>query len=1462
MAYLDKKEWQKQLKLKEHTSIKKTGISDCLSNCEKAAKKNDKAAQVLALEKLRDKIDEVKKKYPRIKTLNDYLDKMKKEAKVEEDNIANTLEKAAEDDELEGADSTLADALEKLRKASEDSPHNFALAPGKPSTGLVVSRKNVKQSDIKKAMDMRGKSGTYFTGSCFYNAGKFTFDFPEQPPSGIARAIRMAARLHAELNIKVLVRGGGVEFDDEADADLDEAGEARAASGGVKKYPAATAFDPLIEKIKNLPQETRGPAATGLVGKINQLKSQASEDKDLSSQQRTTIIQNLDQALDKVKRATAEAPAKPEAPKSKYPTIDQWSELLERCLRVDPAKRRPAVDALRKKMVDTATAVQNDDSLSDEDRKKEIAKLAQVKKLVAEGAKEYLSAAKEAVDTGQIARLRALETEFDMARKQALLPDDIQKDVAKAIIDARKSLAGGDEKKIAEALNDLEAKVKAANSVANQANAALGQSEKQNRVYDSVKQGIEVFKKGAFAPGTADMLFRSTKDVKMDSGLKKIGDDFKKCEANPSAQNLQALSNDGQKYLVDIRKKIAKLNPEKDGDKLKELQAQELLAVQAVQRVRLLELANDMEAIGSPPWDDEKNERMAELQVSFFFEEGAIKHGVADFGAPELGGDDAKGVNEAWWIKRAEATSGRADPNDPDSAKKSKASERTYIFKAQDLEATKFPGLPENGGAVREALASKLNDALVNYGFDVGVCPTHLVDIDTAKLGGQEGSESPRTFGAVQQLAENKGPVIDELRKDSVAFGKSVSRKNCSDIVAFDLMFLNLDRHAGNLLVQENEDGGNTLVPIDHGICLPDPEGLAMSRFRMTGPQNTMMFEELGCNELLDEETRANIKKMDARKMTEELKKKQRETEKRHPETKGKLDPGEFDRMALRIEFMREAADVMTAREMTQAIAGHAKEIYSTDPKDLPKLVAKLKKKLSAVNAGAKDVDALVDKSVRLPLKLFSDLGWCVNFHREALENWVSENGDFAARVLKAKISNPAALKEVRKLLDDINDPEVDKQVQNLTLGDKLSTLRDEAAKRENERKQSERTALPEGKKEQTKLINDLGGKNQLQEITQAYPGTNISDPLNQAFALRCWNEFSALGGVAELKALEKYFPGVVPPSLDLALSALEQWDEIKKMGGMSYFLDIGGAGDSLNSIVKQFRELKALKDSGQVDEIMSIDQKNIDDEQKKFVEANYNLLLEEMKKILVISARTEFAEQVKAIDELIKKGSITEAQGKAEHLLPKLEKQATSEAAREKELSESLANLRAIEHKAHKENKAFDNSNFRKARHAAAKLVERHEFDKAVVSINKIDLELDEALNGEDSRAVKMSRQIKLFSDQLDALNGAPGAEKAKSKWSEAIKAHDELDLTRYTNLAKEMGEYLRQVDYYAKLDPFVQGYKGKKDIKEDLMKFHDNVKNELANYNPGAAKVQVKKIKEKYNKQIPEDKWPKMSA
>jgi hypothetical protein len=116
-------------------------------------------------------------------------------------------------------------------------------------------------------------------------------------------------------------------------------------------------------------------------------------------------------------------------------------------------------------------------------------------------------------------------------------------------------------------------------------------------------------------------------------------------------------------------------------------------------------------------------------------------------------------------------------------------------------------------GALREVAAYILDHPVddcrsgPSVGFS-GVPPTTLV----------QSIHRGKSFkiGSLQMFMDNNGSSED-------MGPRAFPVKEVHKIAVLDIRLANADRHAGNILVHREEEGGSyKLIPIDHGYCLPE----------------------------------------------------------------------------------------------------------------------------------------------------------------------------------------------------------------------------------------------------------------------------------------------------------------------------------------------------------------------------------------------------------------------------------------------------------------------------------------------------------------------------------------------------------------------------------------------------------------------------------------------------------------
>lgn len=107
--------------------------------------------------------------------------------------------------------------------------------------------------------------------------------------------------------------------------------------------------------------------------------------------------------------------------------------------------------------------------------------------------------------------------------------------------------------------------------------------------------------------------------------------------------------------------------------------------------------------------------------------------------------------------------------------------------------------------------------------------------------------ETPEGRGSVQRFMD--GPVPYKAYRGSLP---SETDKEWHNMAFYDCVVANLDRHAGNVLVEKNpgpDTGGRHLIGIDHGLILPNPRGPRYNDIReMDG--NFLSLEEINYTDM------------------------------------------------------------------------------------------------------------------------------------------------------------------------------------------------------------------------------------------------------------------------------------------------------------------------------------------------------------------------------------------------------------------------------------------------------------------------------------------------------------------------------------------------------------------------------------------------------------------------------------
>jgi len=148
-------------------------------------------------------------------------------------------------------------------------------------------------------------------------------------------------------------------------------------------------------------------------------------------------------------------------------------------------------------------------------------------------------------------------------------------------------------------------------------------------------------------------------------------------------------------------------------------------------------------------------------------------------------------------------------------------------------------GIPLGGTPIREVAAYLID----REGF-YGVPPTTMASVKHESFQSNDGSQLK--VGSLQKFVDNDGAAWD------VGTAKFPARE-VHKIGILDLQIMNSDRHEGNILLNEMEDGRFRLTPIDHGFSFPGGLDKALFIWQQW-PQSKIPF---------DEETKAHISRID-----------------------------------------------------------------------------------------------------------------------------------------------------------------------------------------------------------------------------------------------------------------------------------------------------------------------------------------------------------------------------------------------------------------------------------------------------------------------------------------------------------------------------------------------------------------------------------------------------------------------
>lgn len=1204
--YLLTKDWKTILDKKEHKSVKKTGISDLLDDYANAVKKDDLEKIANALAAITVKAGQVKTAQRIYPIMFHYLDDMIKEAKAKKILIDQRLE-------AEGA-GPFAKELKLIKQVTVDKPWHFVFAPGKPA-GFVVSKLPIKKDDIEAAHKMRGQKGVFHSGDIYFDQGKYILSIESRPPSGLAKGAVNAAKLHAKMKIGIIVMGGGISIDSDSDLDPDAEGPGLGSQQPQQQdQTSAQAHDQRITQLTNavlkagqMPGGTREGALDGLISTAERLREQITGDTTLDTQTRTQLTGRLDQIRRDIQQVTNSGTPNPLA---KYVTLEQWRQQTEAINKLDPSKHSDGWERMMKQHQDMSELRDRDTTLSDQDRQTVTEVLRRALEMIGafrKQAERLQDANTEKGDPALTKKFLALERKMETIARSGLATEEVEK-VAKVFDLLRREFRLSNFDGVARMIDRVDSAAEKVLKVALVEIQKTTARQDQAEMHRTLVPSMELIKKAAFTPGMIKDQAGLREAMKQDPLLVQMIQAGAAVTRKLDGPNIAQLEDAARKVLEGVASRKVEPrelmfgdegydenNPARqfalpdpndpaplpgDADSVR-------LAEDILKRANMAKLVLQYESLGAPPWDEAKTDLASELQTQLFFLESAIAKGEPNYTAPSTAGQGG-GNSGSWWIERVE--SNPKDRNAPQSNK-------TYIFKPGSVESRTFAGLPPGSGAPREVLAKKLDDIMSGAGFQVGVSPTTLASFDSTQLGGGNPDVTDVQLGSMQRLAPTDGTVDKNVKT-----GLVVDKQSFDNVAVFDMIFANLDRHGGNVLVSKDPaTGKSTLVPIDHGSALPDPDALQGSRASLVPPNNVMADPARlpQCLEPLSDEALESLARLDPDTMAQEMKRQRNEMANRHPDTADMISDAAIDAMAARVRFIKAVGNSVPVKDMFDMLAYGAKRIATCKPEDLPQLIIDLKAECEKRSVSQPVVNEVIDYYFTTESNASSaiwnrliDLGWAWSIDQKAVEQWARDNATLVANILKTNKVCDATLRDVGRMLPLVRaqDPEIDNKIAELSLGARA------------------------------KLLFEAEKKKMLEPIKSTEMTINA-----------VMQEYNLLGGDAMMATILKTLPASAPKSRKPqpnstantvftyqaeCLSILRLWAEIQRMGGLAEYLRLGGEFYrelTVKSIIPPFTELKASEQDRRDVEAMD------PDEVDEAMDTTYETLEEDIQDMLLV---------------------------------------------------------------------------------------------------------------------------------------------------------------------------------------------------------------------------------------------------
>ncbi len=406
------------------------------------------------------------------------------------------------------------------------------------------------------------------------------------------------------------------------------------------------------------------------------------------------------------------------------------------------------------------------------------------------------------------------------------------------------------------------------------------------------------------------------------------------------------------------------------------------------------DLANAYAANGV--WNSTQEMQAAEIRATLAFETMPNQK-------PEL---QTGSANPTFWVK------GARDPLTNE--------DREFIFKPK-TPVSLMGGVEVGGEPIREALTGRVAEQLRAFtGLDFKMPLTNVISVDSTRLdaydpvdGAMKLPNTPTQVGSLQQFSPSQG----ELRSHLLGARGNITAQSCQNVAILDTVTLNLDRHDGNLLLDQ---AGTGVVPIDHGLTMPHSGAVEKGNLgrNMAGDKNVVL-RLAKSYEPFSQESLDGIGQIDPDLMQAALAGERKRMLELHPALENTMSMESLSISNLATKFLKAAAPSLPPAVLQAALGANAKELLDLNksPQDRAQATQRIINEYQPKTAAIKQFWMMpADAREGLYTRLDDD-GLLSNMSDDR-EKWLYDNIDLVLEYSRGSKDKPATPAKSRQTVD------------------------------------------------------------------------------------------------------------------------------------------------------------------------------------------------------------------------------------------------------------------------------------------------------------------------------------------------------------------------------------------------------------------------------------------------------------